>query len=368
MNPQINAANAPLYDVSVSFDGENSSALWHRLLFLDYSKLDVSEIMGICRKCQSCSLFTGIIYWYRNLLNNKLYIGKTINPHDRHQTHLYSSKIGSNRKDSGLPIHRAIQKYGIDNFEYRVLCIVANPDKQQLNDILNEKEKYYIQFYHSNNQIYGYNILDGGNSSPNAGVRVRQYSKFGEYISIYDSIAEAKRQTGCKNIANAICKHTYYSNGYVFVPENLDVPTFVFDKYKKLVIHQYSKEGQYLQTFDSAKDAAKQVNGDQSRIELCAKPPCQNIAYGFRWSHEKVGNLQTEAIKLPVYVCQYDQDGNFVNEYDNISIAAKSIDKKSGSHISACLNDLWRKAGGYYWRTFKTSKIDIPNEKVSSST
>lgn len=368
MNPHINAANTPLYDVVVSFGGENLSEIWYQLLFVDYSKLNVSEIMDICHKCQSCSLFTGVIYWYRNLLNNKLYIGKTINPYDRHKTHLYSSKIGSNRKDSDLPIHRAIKKYGIDNFEYRILCMIVTPNRQELHTILNKKERYYIQFYQSSNKLYGYNILDGGNTSPNPGIRVRQYSKFGEYINTYDSIAEAIRQTGCKNIANAICKHTYYSNGYVFVPENIDLPIHVFDKYKKLVIHQYSIEGKYLQTFDSAKDAANQVNGNQSRIELCAKPPCHNIAYGFRWSHEKVDRLQTEAIQLPIYVCQYDKNGNYVNEYPNIAIAAKSIGSKYGSYIGICLNDLWRKAGGYYWRTFKTSKIDIPNEKVSSTT
>ena len=367
MNPKINAANVPLYDVSVSVNLIEHVEIWHKLLFINYSELNISEIMDICHKCHSYNLFTGVIYWYRNLTNDKLYIGKTVNPHDRHQTHLCSSKIGSNRKDAQLPIHRAIKKYGIENFEYRILCFVVDSDKKELNTTLNKKEQYYIKLYQSTDKQLGYNILDGGNSSPNPGLKIRQYTKFGEYIQTFESIAEATRQTGCKSISSAINRKQYYANGYIFVPVGIELPFDVFNKYKRLVIHQYSTDGKYLQTFDSAKDAAKSVHGDQSRIGLCAQPPCDNIAYGFRWSHEKVDQLQSEVAKLPVYVCQYNKKGEFVNEYENIALAAKSINCKHGGHISLCLKEQWRKAGGYYWRTFKTDKIDIPNEKISKT-
>lgn len=56
---------------------------------------------------------------------------------------------------------RAIQKYGWDNFEYEVL------EKVDTSEMANQREKYYIQLYQSNNPQFGYNIYEGGESSGN---------------------------------------------------------------------------------------------------------------------------------------------------------------------------------------------------------
>lgn len=62
----------------------------------------------------------GIIYCYTNLINNKKYIGQTINPKLRQKAHL-SSVYNEKASDYDSIFHRAIRKYKIENFKYEVL-------------------------------------------------------------------------------------------------------------------------------------------------------------------------------------------------------------------------------------------------------
>lgn len=94
------------------------------------------------------------IYKITNKLNGMIYIGQTIkkDPFQRIKFHFknYSSNHGY--------IHRAIQKYGSENFSILILEDTINPDE------LNLLEKYYIDYY---NCIApnGYNYTSGGDSN-----------------------------------------------------------------------------------------------------------------------------------------------------------------------------------------------------------
>lgn len=60
----------------------------------------------------------GLIYSFTNTINNKKYIGQTINStKERYYNHKSAYK---NEKscDYNSPLHRAFRKYGFDNFEY----------------------------------------------------------------------------------------------------------------------------------------------------------------------------------------------------------------------------------------------------------
>lgn len=88
----------------------------------------------------------GYIYKTTNLINNKIYIGKK-----------KSSKfLGEKYLGSGKIIRHAIEKYGKDNFSVELL------EECDSLETLNEKEKYYILKYNSQNLIIGYNISFGG--------------------------------------------------------------------------------------------------------------------------------------------------------------------------------------------------------------
>jgi group I intron endonuclease len=104
-----------------------------------------------------------IIYKVTNKINNKCYIGQTIDLKTRKQHHIKDSKRGSD-----YHFHRAMQKYGIDNFEWTVICECKTKEE------LNEKEMFYIKEFKSNEPEYGYNMTLGGDgASPNEELRRR---------------------------------------------------------------------------------------------------------------------------------------------------------------------------------------------------
>ena len=94
----------------------------------------------------------GLIYMYRNKLNNMKYIGQTVNSLE----HRLSAHL-SNTVYSCSYIDRALQKYGKDNFEFSIL------EDNIPNDLLNDKEIYYIKKYNTFNN--GYNLTLGGSGA-----------------------------------------------------------------------------------------------------------------------------------------------------------------------------------------------------------
>ena len=86
-----------------------------------------------------------IIYKITNLLNNKIYVGK-------------SELNNPNYYGSGTYITRAIKKYGKENFKKDIIIEFYFYD----NDLLNEEEIYWIETLNSKDPKIGYNITKGG--------------------------------------------------------------------------------------------------------------------------------------------------------------------------------------------------------------
>lgn len=114
-------------------------------------------------------LETGIIYVYRNKINKKCYVGQTIHPENRHKAHIRSANDGDNSK-----FHRALRKYGLDNFDYFVACKI-NASPEYLKRSLNSLEKFYINFYNSFEN--GYNMTEGGDGTRLFGEANGMYNK-----------------------------------------------------------------------------------------------------------------------------------------------------------------------------------------------
>lgn len=90
-----------------------------------------------------------IIYMHRNKINGKIYIGQS--------KRTWEERAQNNGSGYRKQIfYRAIEKYGWDNFEHIIL--ESNLTKQEAND----KEKYYIKLYKSNDKNFGYNRTLGG--------------------------------------------------------------------------------------------------------------------------------------------------------------------------------------------------------------
>ena len=60
------------------------------------------------------------IYMYTNKINGKRYIGQAKDFNNRHRRHINSSHDSNRKRDYNTPFHRAIRKYGIENFEIKI--------------------------------------------------------------------------------------------------------------------------------------------------------------------------------------------------------------------------------------------------------
>ena len=90
------------------------------------------------------------IYKITNLDNNKVYIGQAVNIAERLRTHI---KAGIGIDPTNSELYKDMKKIGVENFTFEIL--EACPPS-----MLNDKEKFWISFYHG--QDFGYNITKGG--------------------------------------------------------------------------------------------------------------------------------------------------------------------------------------------------------------
>ena len=97
------------------------------------------------------------IYMIKNNINNKVYIGQTIDFENRKKQHQYMTTYEKG-KSYNYPLYKAMRKYGLNNFDFLILDDDIN-DREELN----EKEIYYIEKYKARDPKYGYNIHYGGN-------------------------------------------------------------------------------------------------------------------------------------------------------------------------------------------------------------
>ena len=93
----------------------------------------------------------GYIYKIINDINDKVYIGKTVNSIEkRWKEHCFDSKKRSFEK---RPLYNAMNKYGIEHFYIELV-------EECSEDILDNREIYWIEYYHSYSN--GYNATFGG--------------------------------------------------------------------------------------------------------------------------------------------------------------------------------------------------------------
>lgn len=88
------------------------------------------------------------IYTFKNLINNKIYVGQTKHPERRRQEHLKSAKEGLEGR-----LYWAIRKHGEENFLFEV---IENCE----DDITNQREEFWIAHFDSFEN--GYNSTTGG--------------------------------------------------------------------------------------------------------------------------------------------------------------------------------------------------------------
>ena len=199
------------------------------------------------------------IYQITNDINGKIYIGKTeFSIEKRFKEHCQDAF--SPQKEN-RPLYQAMQKYGIEHFHIK---LIEKTDKPE------EREQYWIEQKRSFK--YGYNATMGGDG--------KKYLDYDMLIAAYQelqSLTEVAKKYGCDpSHLSLILK----SNNIKIISSP--------EQNKKLfsqTINQYDLDGNYIQTFPSAHEAAKSLNkkGVSHITDVCKGR--RKTAYGYIWKY-----------------------------------------------------------------------------------
>lgn len=241
------------------------------------------------------------IYLVTNKINGKQYVGQ----------HKYDG-VGLDKRyiGSGVLLHKAYDRYGIENFTMELLEECSDED-------LNPLEQLYIEHYNTL-KPNGYNLTKGGDGvygftfspesieklslshkgkrlSPETIEKMRQ-SRIGHITSDETKQKISNALTGrkfseerCKNISNALLGNTPWNKGKIGV---------ISDETKQKLseshinhtglskgVYQYKKDGTFITYYPSASEAYRTVGVNKHHITEC----CNNkrkSAGGYLWSYE----------------------------------------------------------------------------------
>ena len=208
------------------------------------------------------------IYKITNNINDKIYIGKTLlSIEERFKEHCRDYK---REKKEKRPLYNAMNKYGIEHFSIEQI-------EECLPDVVNEREKYWIEYYGSFK--YGYNATKGGDG--------RSYLDYDLVISTYKELKNATETAKKLGIYEESVRNILKArNEYIYSSSEVNQMKLSH------IIKQYNLQGKYIQSFPSARAAAESIKGKNCSHGVISHitDVCKGIrktAYGFIWKFEE---------------------------------------------------------------------------------
>lgn len=236
---------------------------------------------------------TGYIYCITDKVNCKKYIGQTsVSIPFRWNQHQQSARSGVDTY-----LYRAMRSHGINSFSIEEICKITLPT-EDLSTELDRLETYYIEKYNTY-APNGYNMTHGGKEFSNpASVAVCLVNDDGDILNIYDSIRNASRDTMIdeKTIQHACTSKSHfggesfwiYHDGVLHVGDNIGKQCKGKNNWNGHTTYVGKpvcalKDGNMVQTYDSASDAARQLNISQAHISKCCNGE-RKSAGGYGWA------------------------------------------------------------------------------------
>lgn len=320
----------------------------------------------------------GSIYLFVNKINNKKYVGQTYKKYSERWT---QHKIA---KDN-FYFHIALNKYGWDNFDKFILeqseyYINTEENRNIIISWLDEKESYYINFFNSNNDKYGYNLTEGGHTHgkistkipkehKSQGKQVEQYDLEGNLVKIWNSIKEIYTTTEFKNDGIQECSKGLRDNYKGFrwkILENKKSDNTINPITFAKPILQYDLEGNFIKEFSSSQEVQRILGYNSSLIRSC----CRNeiaTSKNFIWIFKsdkisfKLPLEELESRNLDTRIKQISLDGNLIKIWRNTSeIEEELLFPKA--QISQCIRGRSKTSNGFIWKS--CSLRDLINDNL----
>ena len=212
------------------------------------------------------------IYCIRNTINQKVYIGKSVNIRQRIYNHI-GSLNSKNVKRENQHFINAWWKYGSDNFEYFILETL-NKNQENIENIIKIKELFWMDYYESFNRKKGYNLRRDSSTKMIVHDETKIKNSISQKLRFSKFTKEEKQQWG------KISSNFWKNNPEI--KENMRQK--VSNTHTKYLIKQYSKDGKTLiKVWDKVKDIVLKnpTYKTHNIYSVCsgAKP----TMYGYRW-------------------------------------------------------------------------------------
>ena len=275
------------------------------------------------------------VYYHRNLVNGKLYIGISKDVNKR-----WSSN-GKQYKSCNF-FYRAIEKYGWDNFEHVIL--IDNISKELACVI----EKELIIKYKTQNKDFGYNLASGGFGGCTSKGRehflskkVFQYDLDGVFIREWENAQRASEELNiCVSDIHTTCRGNNgvkKAGNYMWSYEELDsMPPYVRESASKKTILQLDENFNIVKKYKNI----SYVNEDEynkDNIYECCNLKKQCTHKGYHWVYEEDFNDEhISLIKKRLEEKYKPRNNKILNQYDlsynllNTFLSAREAEEKTG--------------------------------------
>lgn len=307
----------------------------------------------------------GFIYKCTCLVNGKVYIGQTIQDYnERWRCHI---KDSFDEKSPGYNyhFHKAIRKYGKENFKWEIIETISCKDITTLQSDLNTLEIKYIKQFNSFNS--GYNSTKGGDSTTKDYREIDVYDEVGNKIKEFESVCDASEYykiskeriwTNCSRFSNYVPingkKIIFRYKGDIYSEEEVSkVKSINYYKGVKL----FDIDGNFIEEFESPKQAADKFDLQNERITVCCTRKTSFVQIGqerfiFRYSddictEEDIVKAKSVKSNPKVAVRAIDSvTGEILGEYETQAEVRRIYNIASGKISEVCSGK--RKSAGKY--------------------
>ena len=312
------------------------------------------------------------IYMVTNIVNQKIYIGQSIDIGRRWNQHRYGK--------GSIILRNAINKYGIENFTFEVVekLVVSGLTKNQISESLTmleqkwlDDEKPYLKENGYNQQSvakpniptkrpngYGEMISKIKIDNNHCGKPITQYDLKGVKVKEWVSAAQVERVLDyhAENISACCLKKQHSSNNFIWrfagdPIKSSDIKQ-ANDSNRLSEVRQYDLTGKLVATFDNTKMASEKTKIPNNTIR-CACSGHRKTGSGFIWKFKNQPLTLSEHLNNHNrLITQLTLCGDIIKEWDSIHqiVSNLKLQQRASKEIYNVCDMLKPSYLGYLWK------------------
>lgn len=260
------------------------------------------------------------IYYIKNKINEKIYIGSSKNIYNRKSQH-YSELRGNYHEN--IFLQRSWNKYGEENFEFGILEEVEDIDE------LYTREQFYIdKYYDKGNMCYNINPL--ASKPPTSSIRCALYDKNGLLLQTFESIRSCSEFLKLdESWINSSCNKdsSLISSKYMIrkiLNGNIEktIKPYQPNNYKE--IYLLDNNDNIANIFYDIPSLSMYLNKNKLKTEETKIASCLHVIHKYKGlkiiykdDYDKFNGYPNLALKVQKYILKYNFKGELLEVIEN---------------------------------------------------